>query len=112
VHGLSSRLCGSIGLSPRRLLTDLDLDVGETEAISLASEEANSLLIIDERKGRRVAANLGILVAGTLNILEEADRRGFLSFDTGLDRLRKTTFRVNEEVVAEISARVRRRRRD
>ncbi|HYF36047.1 MAG TPA: hypothetical protein VD994_12205 [Prosthecobacter sp.] len=31
--------------SPRHLLTHLDLDVGETEAISLASEEAGSLLV-------------------------------------------------------------------
>ena len=86
-------------------------DVGETEAISLASEEAGSLLLIDERKGRRVAVGLGILVAGTLNILEEADRMNLVNFEDALDKLRKTTFRMNEEVVAAVVERVRLRKR-
>ncbi|MDZ4286399.1 MAG: hypothetical protein U0984_00480 [Prosthecobacter sp.] len=96
--------------SPRHLLTDLDLDIGETEAISLAKEEAGSLLIIDERKGRRVAASLGILVAGTLNILEEADRGNLLSFEVAVDKLSKTNFRMNEEVLADIFERIRLRK--
>ncbi|MDB6119564.1 MAG: hypothetical protein JWO08_3345 [Verrucomicrobiaceae bacterium] len=67
---------GTVG-RPQRLLTGLNLDAGETEAISLASEETGALLIMDERKGRRVAAGLGILVAGMLNILEEASPQGW-----------------------------------
>jgi predicted nucleic acid-binding protein len=97
--------------APRNLLSNLDLDVGETEAISLASEEAGSLLLIDERKGRRVAVGLGILIAGTLNILEEADRMNLVNFEIAMDKLRNTSFRVNEEVVANIIERIRLRRR-
>lgn len=36
-----------------------ELDIGEASAIALALESADSLLIIDERKGRKVANTLG-----------------------------------------------------
>jgi predicted nucleic acid-binding protein len=97
--------------APQTLLTDLNLDAGDTEAISLANEETGALLIMDERKGRRVAATLGILVTGTLNVLEAADSKGLLNFAEALDKLRATTFRINEEILAGILERVRVRKR-
>ncbi|MEK6478454.1 hypothetical protein WJR50_13000 [Catalinimonas sp. 4WD22] len=46
---------------PVRLsILELELDKGEASAIALALENKNSLLIIDEGKGRRVATRLGI----------------------------------------------------
>jgi len=56
----------------------LELDRGEAEAIALASELPQSLSLIDERKGRTVAARLGLTFVGLLGVLIEAKRRGLL----------------------------------
>ena len=52
------------------------LDTGEAEAIALAATLRLPLLI-DERKGRAVAAQLGVHVVGTLGLLDEVERAGF-----------------------------------
>jgi len=44
------------------------LDEGESEAITLAVEK-NLPLIIDEKKGRKIAKNLGIEIIGLLGVL-------------------------------------------
>jgi predicted nucleic acid-binding protein len=55
------------------------LDAGEREAITLAAGHANSVLLIDERKGTQVARGLGIKAIGTAGILLQAKQRGFIS---------------------------------
>jgi predicted nucleic acid-binding protein len=55
------------------------LDRGEAEAIALALELNADLLLIDERKGRVAASQLGIRVVGILGMLVEAKQRGFVS---------------------------------
>ncbi len=44
------------------------LDEGESEAITLAVEK-NLPLIIDEKKGRKIAKNLGVEIIGLLGVL-------------------------------------------
>lgn len=56
----------------------LELDVGEAEAIALAVERSADLLLVDERRGRAVAARFGIEVVGVLGVLIEAKRRAIL----------------------------------
>lgn len=76
------------------------LDDGEAAAITLGRRLGADLLLIDERDGRRCAASLGFAVAGTLNIIAEAGRRGWLDFHTEVARLRQeTNFRVTDAVV-------------
>ena len=58
----------------------LKIDKGEVEAISLALE-LNLMLIIDERKGRKIALNQGLKIVGVLGILIENYRREFMSLD-------------------------------
>jgi len=45
------------------------LDLGEATNIALASEHEESLLIIDEIKGRKAAKEMSILVTGSLGFL-------------------------------------------
>ena len=56
------------------------LDPGESEAIVLASERGMHL-ILDERRGARVAQAHGVLVFGTAHVLVEAARRAMISAD-------------------------------
>ena len=59
-------------------LLSAELDEGEAEAIALAAELNAGLLLMDERKGRIVAARLGIRFIGLLGILIEAKQRDII----------------------------------
>ncbi len=52
------------------------LDPGEREAIQIAEEHRPSLLLIDEKRGRREAARRGLPFTGTLGVLAAADKIG------------------------------------
>lgn len=58
-------------------LTQL-VDAGEAEAIELAKELQADLLLIDERKGRRLAAEEGVPVIGLLGVVVLARRNGLI----------------------------------
>lgn len=55
-----------------------DIDLGEAEAIILALELKADLLLMDERRGRALAANYGLSVTGLLGVLLQAKRNGFI----------------------------------
>jgi predicted nucleic acid-binding protein len=54
------------------------VDEGEAEAIELAKELQADLLLIDERKGRRLAVEEGVPVIGLLGVVLLAKRRGLV----------------------------------
>lgn len=60
------------------------LDLGEQSAILLVEQLGADLLVIDEMVGRRVARSRGIPVIGTLGILEEAGRLGWINLPAAL----------------------------
>jgi predicted nucleic acid-binding protein len=63
-----------------------DFDVGEQEAISLASELRASLLLMDERDGVAVARRGRLKVVGTLAVLDLAAARGLIDLQTMFGR--------------------------
>jgi predicted nucleic acid-binding protein len=55
-----------------------ELDRGEKQTIILALKHSASMVIIDERIGRRVAEYLGLNVTGTLGVLAKAKSLGLI----------------------------------
>ncbi len=55
------------------------LDGGEAAALSLAQAVGARLILLDERKARRIAVRLGLPVAGTLSALLRAKQQGHIS---------------------------------
>ena len=89
-------------LSPKSRLILAQLDLGESEAIALATEVHAEVVLIDEQAGRQEAVRRGLKVAGTLSVLDEADQAGLVVFDNAIAELRKTSFRVSQAVLSEI----------
>lgn len=55
-----------------------ELDIGEAEAIALSLELEADQVLIDERRGRIVAARLNLRYTGILGILVEAKGQGLI----------------------------------
>ena len=93
-------------LAPSTRLPDTArLDPGEADAISLAKELTAAAVLIDERKGRRVAERLGLVVVGTLAVIELAAERKLLELRPVLDALQKTTCRIPDGFIEAALAR-------
>jgi predicted nucleic acid-binding protein len=55
-----------------------NLDIGEAEAIVLAIERHADLLLVDERRGLRIATEAGLSVTGLLGVVAHAKRSGLI----------------------------------
>ena len=55
------------------------LDAGEAAALSLAQSTKARLILLDERKARRIAARMGLPVAGTLAVLLLRSQQGLIA---------------------------------
>ena len=78
------------------------LDDGESEAIILADELKSDVLIMDERKGRKVAEKLGIKITGTVGVLLQSYSENMISSDeikTYLDQLKNSNIRLSESII-------------
>lgn len=76
------------------------LDAGEASAITLAWQHRDrSLLILDEKRGRKVAMSLGLRITGTAGLLTDAAAAGFINFEDAFLRLSRTGFRLSPQVV-------------
>ena len=77
------------------------LDAGEIEAIILAKQYQADWLLIDEKKGRLKAEELGLKIIGLLGILVKAKQEGYLSkVKSELDKLgSQAEFRMSQSLI-------------
>jgi predicted nucleic acid-binding protein len=89
--------CKDTGLL--ELLDDI-LDYGESEALVLAKERL-LILLIDEKKGRKIAKNMGIQIIGFLGILllnYRHDRLSKKEIEDILHHANNLNFRLSEKL--------------
>lgn len=68
---------------------------GESEAMALAIE-LNELLVLDDKKARRIAHQIGIEIIGTVGVLLRAKTKGIIStIKPILDELNAVDFRIS-----------------
>jgi predicted nucleic acid-binding protein len=96
--------------APHQADPTLDVDPGETEAISLATELNAAALLIDDRKGRNAAKARGLTLIGTLTVLEIAAEQNLISLGEVLTELRRTNFRISESMIQQAIRREEARR--
>ena len=93
---------------PFELLTDFDLDEGESAWVSIAAGLSEPvLLIMDARAGRAVAKEKGIAVIGMEALIGEAKKRGLIpSAKEAFEVLHQSDFRISENVIRTVLQRV------
>lgn len=78
----------------------MDLDEGEASAIALSLETEDSILILDDLKGRKVADRLKLRYSGTLGLILGAKQAGIIKrVSPVLDKIRSTDFRFSNELL-------------
>ncbi len=85
------------------LTKELNLGKGEAEVIGL-SYETGLPVLIDDLKARSVASDLGLSVIGTIGLLMNADKVGFIDSAVGKIReLKRKGFYISEELIEKIT---------
>ncbi len=78
------------------------MDAGEAEAIALAMELGDVILILDDKKARRVAQQIGLRVIGTVGMLLRAKRQGVIAeIKPLLTALIQADFRITDAIIRE-----------
>ena len=80
----------------------LPLGKGEREAICLAHELSADVLLLDDKKARRIAQEHGLAVAGTLAVLCVAHDRGLVQLPEIIHELRGCGFRLSEKLARQV----------
>lgn len=79
------------------------LDKGEASSIALSLEIENSLLIIDESKGRKIANSLNLKIIGTIGVLILANKKGLIKdLISVILKLVNKGFRLSDSLVSKI----------
>ena len=92
-------LKNATNLTVRQTLEQI-LDAGEASAIALCLELPDSLIALDDLKGRKVAKSLNLKVTGSLGILIKAKQNGHLEkLKPVIEQIQQTDFRISENIV-------------
>jgi len=81
------------------------VDKGEASAIALSLEIPDSLIICDDKKGRKLAKKLNLRITGSLGTLLKAKQLYFIpEISTYLMKLKEINFRISPELEQKILA--------
>jgi predicted nucleic acid-binding protein len=79
------------------------LHKGELSSLVYAKETKDSLLVIDEKKGRKCAERFGIKITGIAGILLDAFIAEIIDdFDNAVDKLIEKGFRISKKEIEEM----------
>lgn len=79
----------------------LQLDEGEASAIALAKLTPDAVLVIDERRGRKIARELGIEIIGILGVIVKAKAMGKIKSGMSLiNELTNNGFRLSSNLIS------------
>lgn len=80
-----------------------NLQIGEVEAITLAKDIKADLIILDDKKARKLAEEEGLKVAGLLALLITAKEKGIIErVKPIVDDLKRHSFFIGEDIYVEI----------
>ena len=80
----------------------IQMDGGEAETIALAMEVSDVIIILDDRKARRVAQQIGLKIMGTVGMLLRAKQQGLIpEINPLLTALLQVDFRISDAIVQE-----------
>lgn len=73
---------------------------GESSCIALAQAENSPILVIDDKKAKRIAEEVGIECIGSIGVLLVAKREGILlEIRPVLDQVQATNFRISDRII-------------
>ena len=77
----------------------IQIDAGESEVIALALEMQDCVAILDDKKARRIAQDIGLKITGTVGLLLKAKKDGVIDkIKPLLDQLNEAGFHVGESL--------------
>lgn len=89
--------------SPPTLPLASDLGPGESQALALTLEAEDSVVVLDDGLGRRVAEALGLRLTGTLGLLIDAKQAGLVPAIRPLvDELQALGFRLSSRTRTDV----------
>lgn len=84
-------------------ILEMDLDEGEASAIALSLEMKDSILMLDELKGRKIAEKLNLRYSGTFGLILRAKQIGLIeSVKPILEKIKSTNFRFNDQLFEKV----------
>ena len=85
---------------PRTAAVHTELDDGEAEALALANEHDARLVLLDEKRGRQKAKQIGLTAMGIVGVLQEAKEKGLIdAIKPLLIRLQDNGIHLSESLI-------------